>query len=292
MIRIRYILLFTIFCFTLYTFHLLPSDAYASAEWEVSMRVEAGGGHNDLILGADATATDGYDPIWEVYAMLGGQLEAYFPHPEWNMVHNIFCRDIRAKAPGKTTEWSFVADSSEDESGNPYLYNYNFTIRWDLSNVPDNYVIFLIDDTTVPAQQMDMRSDTSYSFTYTDSRTFRVTVYVPTGVLPPNPPQGLQGSVIQLETRQGVRDVVQLAWKRNSETDLAGYNVYRSTTQGSGYQKINPSLLLSPKHKYTDKKVEKGKKYYYVVTAVNSSGIESGYSNEVMIIITNYQVNE
>jgi hypothetical protein len=287
MIRIRYILLFIIFCSMLYTFHFFPSNAYASAEWEVTVRVEAAGGYNQLVLGADATATDGYDPLWEVYAKLGGYLEAYFPHPEWDMVHNIFCSDIRAKAPGKTTEWSFVAESSEDEGGNPYLDNYDFTIRWDLSRVPDNYTIFLRDNTT--AEQIDMRLATSYSFLYTDSRTFRVTVYVPTDVTPPNPPQGLQGSVIQLVTRQGVRDVVQLAWKRNSEPDLAGYNVYRSTVSGSGYQKINPSLVLSPRHKYTDKKVEKGNTYYYVVTAVNTAGGESGYSNEVRVSISKWR---
>jgi hypothetical protein len=273
MIKIRYILLFAL-CSLLYPLFFLPSDVYASAEWEVTVRVEAGGGHNQLVLGADATATDGYDPLWEVYAMLGGYLEAYFPHPEWVMVHNVFCRDIKAKAHGKTTEWSFVADSSEDEGGNPYLYNYDFTIRWDLSNVPENYGIFLIDDTT--AEQMDMRLNTSYSFLYTDSRTFRVTVYVPPDIIHPDPPQGV--------TAKSLRGEVRLSWSRNRTLDLAGYNVYRSTTSGSGYQKINNLLIPKTKPKYVDKQVIKGTTYYYVVTAVNTSGGESGYSNEVKVV--------
>ena len=274
MLKKRYILLFAL-CSVLYAFSFLPSDVYASAEWEVALRVEAGGGHNELFLGADATATDGYDPLWEVYALLGGQIESYFPHSEWGMVHQVFSRDIRAKAPGKTTEWLFEVDST--------LNNYDFTIRWDLSRLPQNYTAYLIDDTT--AQQIDMRSTATYGFLYTDSRTFTVAVYAPPEVVGPNPPAGLQGSVVQLITRRGIRDAVQLSWRRNIEPDLAGYNVYRSNTQGSGYQKINPSLLLSPKHRFVDKKVEKGKTYYYVVTAVNSAGIESGYSNEAGVTI-------
>ena len=254
------------------TLYFLPSDACASAEWEVTLRVEVEGGHNDLVLGADATATDGYDPVWEVYARLGGYLGAYFPHPEWGSVHGIFSRDIRAKASGKTIEWLFEVDSAEDESsGNPYLYNYNFTITWDLSNVPEEYVIFLIDDTT--SEQTDMRLSTSYSFLFTDIRTFRVTVYVPSEVVSPDPPQGLKG--------KSSRSRVVLSWRRNRERNLAGYNVYRSTTPGSGYQKINSSLIQE--NRYIDVNVTSGETYYYVVTAVNKLGGESDNSNEAAV---------
>jgi hypothetical protein len=265
MTKIRYILFFTLFCSMLFAFNFLPSNAYASAEWEVTLRIEAGGGQNELVLGADSTATDGYDPFWDVYTMLGGQIEAYFPHFDWPMVHQVFCGDIRLKAPGKTTEWSFEVDSILD--------NPEFTINWDLSRVPENYTIFLIDDTT--GYGIDMRLTNSYSFLYTDSRTFRVTVYVPPDVTPPKTPQSLTGK----SSKAGVV----LSWKRNRELDIAGYNVYRSTTHGSGYQKINYSLISVPK--YIDKQVVKSTVYYYVVTAVNVSGGESGYSNKVKVIV-------
>jgi hypothetical protein len=71
---------------------------------------------------------------------------------------------------------------------------------------------------------------------------------------------------------------VSLNWDDNGETDLDGYNVYRSTTSGSGYAQLNGSVLGSSD--YTDNTASNGTTYYYVVTAVDTSSNESGYSNE------------
>jgi fibronectin type 3 domain-containing protein len=64
-----------------------------------------------------------------------------------------------------------------------------------------------------------------------------------------------------------------------STSTVSGYNVYRSTTSGSGYSKLNASLVGSLS--YTDPTVQDGTTYYYVTTAVDSSGDENVYSNEV-----------
>ena len=76
---------------------------------------------------------------------------------------------------------------------------------------------------------------------------------------------------------------VELEWDPNSEPDLAGYNVYRSLSSGSGYSIVNPSLVPSPS--YTDTTVTPGNTYYYVVTAQNTGGLESGFSNEINTFI-------
>ena len=68
-----------------------------------------------------------------------------------------------------------------------------------------------------------------------------------------------------------------------SSTTVTGYNVYRSTTNGSNYTKINGSLVSSLN--YTDSAVENGTTYYYVTTAVDGSGNESGYSNQASAAI-------
>ena len=70
---------------------------------------------------------------------------------------------------------------------------------------------------------------------------------------------------------------VTLYWTENSESDLAGYNVYRSTTSGSGYVKLNSSLVTSAA--YTDGTASNGTVYHYVVSAVDTSVNESDYSD-------------
>jgi fibronectin type 3 domain-containing protein len=75
---------------------------------------------------------------------------------------------------------------------------------------------------------------------------------------------------------------VTLNWVASTST-VSGYNVYRSTTNGSGYSKLNSSLI--PAVTYTDTSVQSGTTYYYVVTAVDSSGDESTDSNQATAVI-------
>jgi len=70
-----------------------------------------------------------------------------------------------------------------------------------------------------------------------------------------------------------------LAWLRNTELDLAGYNVYRSTSSGSGYAKLNGALLADTACR--DSGLLSDTMYYYVVTAVDTSANESPHSAEV-----------
>jgi fibronectin type 3 domain-containing protein len=64
---------------------------------------------------------------------------------------------------------------------------------------------------------------------------------------------------------------------------VSGYNVYRTTTSGTGYIKVNASLVAALN--YTDSTVQSATTYYYVTTAVDASGNESVYSNEVQAVI-------
>ena len=72
---------------------------------------------------------------------------------------------------------------------------------------------------------------------------------------------------------------VALDWSDNSESDMNGYNVYRSTTSGGTYTRLNSTILTSSN--YTDNSVTNGTTYYYVVTAVDTSSNESDNSSEV-----------
>jgi len=75
---------------------------------------------------------------------------------------------------------------------------------------------------------------------------------------------------------------VSLSWDA-STSQVAGYNVYRGSLSGGPYSKINSTL--DPSTAYTDSNVAAGQTYYYVTTAVDSSGQESVYSNQAEAVI-------
>ncbi len=86
---------------------------------------------------------------------------------------------------------------------------------------------------------------------------------------PPAPPQGLRAA--------GGDGQVSLGWEANSEPDLAGYILYRSTTPGSGYEEI---ATLSTTD-CLDTGLTNGESYYYLVKAFDTFGGQSDPSDEV-----------
>ncbi|MDI6757790.1 MAG: lamin tail domain-containing protein, partial [Endomicrobiia bacterium] len=100
------------------------------------------------------------------------------------------------------------------------------------------------------------------------------TIYVEN--LTPAAPQGLSADA-------GLYDKVILSWQANSEIDLAGYNVYRATTAGGAYGKLNSLLITTAT--YTDENLTFDVTYYYAITAVDNFNFESGYSAEVLAYV-------
>lgn len=75
---------------------------------------------------------------------------------------------------------------------------------------------------------------------------------------------------------------VTLTWKA-SKSAVKGYNVYRGTTSGGSYTKINPDLV--PELTYKDQDVPGGTTYYYVTRAVDADGRESVNSSEITVAV-------
>jgi hypothetical protein len=73
-----------------------------------------------------------------------------------------------------------------------------------------------------------------------------------------------------------------LSWTASTST-VSGYNVYRGAVNGGPYTLINLSPFTGLN--YTDTTVQSGLTYYYVTTAVDSSGVQSVYSNQVTAVI-------
>jgi fibronectin type 3 domain-containing protein len=71
---------------------------------------------------------------------------------------------------------------------------------------------------------------------------------------------------------------VSLSWTASTSPNVVGYYIYRGTTPGGAYLRLNPTLV--PGTNYVDTSVQAGQTYYYVCTAMDSSSNESAYSNE------------
>jgi hypothetical protein len=96
----------------------------------------------------------------------------------------------------------------------------------------------------------------------------------------------LNGSVAESFGGTGIPSAqhsVTLNWNASSSSSVVGYNIYRSGQSAGPYVKINSAL--DPSTTEVDSNVLSGSTYYYVVTAVNSSGGESGYSNQVKAVV-------
>lgn len=94
-------------------------------------------------------------------------------------------------------------------------------------------------------------------------------MFIPDTLRPPTKPQNVKA------TAWG--DTVQVEWKANTDSDLDGYKIYR------GKSKDNLSLLsdVGMDTSYLDVDVTNDTTYYYAVTAYDTDGNESDYSDIV-----------
>jgi hypothetical protein len=78
-----------------------------------------------------------------------------------------------------------------------------------------------------------------------------------------------------------IQHTVTLTWA--ASPSVAGYNVYRGTVSGGPYTRINTALEAATN--YLDSTVQSGETYFYAVTSVDSSGMESAFSSPVTVVV-------
>jgi hypothetical protein len=81
---------------------------------------------------------------------------------------------------------------------------------------------------------------------------------------------------------------VTLGWDSNDEPDLEGYVIYRNANSPGPPYSYSDTLPeddlvdpLHPKAKLTG--LQEGKEYYIALTAYNTEGVESSYSNDICV---------
>jgi hypothetical protein len=126
----------------------------------------------------------------------------------------------------------------------------------------------------ITAVSIIKRPDSEVQVEGDDTRPVRVVAH---DVFPPSVPAGLQAAY----SGEGQKLFIDLIWAPVTNADLAGYNVYRSETNGAAGEnivKLNSELVKSPS--YRDSAVASGKTYTYSVSAVDVRGNESQRSEE------------
>lgn len=103
-----------------------------------------------------------------------------------------------------------------------------------------------------------------------DSAYSSATSYAQTTTLAPRAPRNVQATFGDQR--------VTVTWNPNPESNLSGYNIYRSTVSDGTFTKLNTSLLTVTT--YTDTTVTNYVDYYYEVRAVDSKGQEGAPSPE------------
>jgi hypothetical protein len=98
----------------------------------------------------------------------------------------------------------------------------------------------------------------------------------PRDTFPPAAPEDLV--VVFVPAQGDIPAHLDLSWRVSPETDVAGYNVYRSDQAGIPGTRVNTELLLTPA--FRDMNGLPGRRYFYAVTAVDHGGNE-GHSSAV-----------
>ena len=144
---------------------------------------------------------------------------------------------------GKETDFTRVADVTEDHWTDP-------------DSQFGTFYSYVIQRVVKVANGHEAESDLTPALTINPQDTF-----------PPAAPTGLHAIPAS--------GSIELSWENNTESDLAGYRIYRAVP-GGNWERIAATGIPG----FSDRNVEKGKTYRYAVSAVDQAGNESTRSSE------------
>jgi fibronectin type 3 domain-containing protein len=101
------------------------------------------------------------------------------------------------------------------------------------------------------------------------------------GNAPPENPSGVQSSASQSTQSAAPQSTgsLTLEWTANTESDLAGYRVYRATSSGAYGAAIATVPANATSHVVSE--LQPGVTYFFVITAYDTAGNESTRSAEI-----------
>jgi hypothetical protein len=119
-----------------------------------------------------------------------------------------------------------------------------------------------------------VRASATRSSPFTESENSNVTEILAEDTLFPLAPTGLVAIAGE--------NFVSLSWDANKESDLAGYRVWRRSDLEEEFLAKTERI---EENVYTDSKVEKDRRYFYAITALDANGNESQRSEAVSVVL-------
>lgn len=175
-------------------------------------------------------------------------------------------------SPSTASFGNVTVGSSASQSGKLTAVGSSVTITSDTSTSAEFSVSGISFPVTIAAGQ-----SVPYSVTFTPQSSGTATGTLSFASNASTATESVTGSGVSV-----VQHSVDLNWNP-STSQVSGYNVYRSSTTGGPYAKLNSTP--DPTTVYTDSTVSSAHTYYYVTTAVSSTGQESSYSNQVQVSV-------
>ncbi|MCS7033590.1 MAG: fibronectin type III domain-containing protein, partial [Phycisphaerae bacterium] len=124
-------------------------------------------------------------------------------------------------------------------------------------------------DAFAPVGQVSFYRVTAVNVHGTESAPATVSATRTADTVPPATPRNL--------TASGTPSGISLNWDDNTEPDLAGYNIYRATSSGGPFTRLNTSGLRGLSD-FIDTTAPVGATSFYRVSAVDGSGNESSFA--------------
>lgn len=124
-----------------------------------------------------------------------------------------------------------------------------------------------------------VRTVAKYGANWVESDDSNLLSVTPKDIFPPAAPQGLV--IVYVAATPDVPAHLEISWAISPESDLQGYDIFRSVQGEVTGRKLNARPLLTPA--YRDMSIEPGRSYTYTVRAVDRAGNQSPASEPASI---------
>jgi hypothetical protein len=149
-----------------------------------------------------------------------------------------------------------------------------------MSNVSIAYHYQFIEHIPISSRNVQYYRISSYDQGYVESSFSDKIRFTLASYIKPYPPR-----LVHLELTDDRK--VNLTWKGIPETDFSGFNVYRtdSGNPGAVREKLNASPLGFQTTSFVDETPAANKRSFYLITTVNTEGLESDASNLISVML-------